>query len=257
MKTKVLINKLWKMFPSKIAKKYNDYVGLMVPCLKEEVSKIVLCLDVSNEAIKVATETNADLIISHHPFIYGKKSSVLKFDKYKKEKYDLLMKKHIAVYSFHTNFDEGVNGMNDALAESLKLNNIRPINNLPIARMGELDEEMDINVFAKYALNCLNLEYCQLINKGKRIIKTVGIIGGAGSGEYQIALENGCDIFLSGDTPYHIRKEISERGLNYLNVDHEIEKIFCNQMKKILLSINKDLEIIVIDDVRQMDLIVR
>ena len=69
MNSKKLIRKLWKLFPIKIAKKYHDYVGLMVSKLREETNKIIICLDVSPTVIDEAIKNDVDLIISHHPFI--------------------------------------------------------------------------------------------------------------------------------------------------------------------------------------------
>lgn len=256
MNSQKLIKKLWKMFPIKVARKYHDYVGLMVSHLKENTNKILLCLDVNQNVINKAIDENVDLIISHHPFLYGKKSVVLK-DDYKKAQYDLLLSKNIPVYSFHTNFDECKNGMNDALANALNLDNIREIPNCPLGRMGELKDYMDIDDFAYLALNKLNLNHVQLIKGSKNNVKIVGIIGGSGSREALNALNNGCDIFLSGDTPYHIRKQLIDLGLNYLHVDHEVEKIFMYQMKKILLNIDSNLNIIIFDDVIQTTVVVR
>lgn len=254
MNSKKLIRKLWKMFPLKIAKTYHDYVGLMVAHLREETSSVVVCLDVTPKAIETAIARRADLIISHHPFLYGKRSEVLK-DPYRKALFDRLSEAEIPVYSFHTNFDEGKGGMNDALAERLNLTGIRPIPDLPMGRMGELEQPMDIRDFSAEAVRRLGLRYGQLIACGKKRIRTVGIVGGAGSRDSVLALERGCDIFLSGDTPYHIRRELRDRGYNYLHVDHEIEKIFVPQMKKILLSIDDSLQIIEVDDVVQSELI--
>lgn len=256
MKTKKLIKKLWKLFPLKIAKKYHDHVGVMVNNIKEDINKIVLCLDVNPFVIDQSINNNADLIISHHPFFYGSKSKILKYNSFKKEMHDKLYINNIGVYSFHTNFDEANNGMNDALAEKLELVNIKPIENLLMARKGELINEMNVIDFSKFAVEKLNLKYGQLIHKGKDIIRTVGILGGSGSRDYQLAFDDGCDIYLSGDTPYHIRREIIDKKYNYLHIDHEVEKIFCYQMKKLLLEIDSSLEVIIVDDVEQSELIV-
>lgn len=256
MNSKKLIKKLWKMFPLKVAKKYHDYVGLMVSHLKDETSKIVVCLDVSPHVIEVALNNQVDLIISHHPFIYGKRKYVLQ-DEYKLKLYNILEEHHLPVYSFHTNFDESPNGMNDALASALELEDITPITNCEMGRKGKLKVAMDIVDFSKYCLNRLHLDYCQLINKGQKMIQVVGIIGGSGSRSYQDAIDDGCDIFISGDTPYHIRREVIDKKLNYLHIDHEVEKIFIPQMTKILKQIDSSLNIIPVDDVKQSTLITK
>lgn len=256
MNSKKLIKKLWKMFPLKVAKKYHDYVGLMVSHLKEETTKVVICLDVSPRVIEIALDNQADLIISHHPFIYGKRKYVLQ-DEYKLRLYNTLEINSLPVYSFHTNFDESPNGMNDALASALELEDITPITNCEMGRKGRLKEAMDIEDFSRYCLDKFHLDYCQLINKGKKIIQVIGIIGGSGARSYQEAMNDGCDIFLSGDTPYHIRREVIDKHLNYLHIDHEVEKIFIPQMTKILKSIDNTLIVIPVDDVEQSKLIVK
>ena len=98
MNSKKLIKKLWKKFPLKLAKKYHDYVGLIVSKIKEETNKIIVCLDVNNDVIDLAINEGADLIISHHPFIYGKKKFVL-MDEYKLNMYKLFQKE-IALFFY-------------------------------------------------------------------------------------------------------------------------------------------------------------
>ena len=60
-------------------------------------------------------------------------------------------------------------------------------------------------------------------------------------------MDEGYDIFITGDTPHHIRRDVLAQHYNYLDVAHEVEKIFIPQMKKILLSIDPSLEVIEVD----------
>jgi putative NIF3 family GTP cyclohydrolase 1 type 2 len=75
----------------------------------------------------------------------------------------------------------------------------------------------------------------------------VAIIGGGGSYFYQNALLEGYDLFISGDVPHHVRRDVIARKYNYLDLPHEIERIFIPQMSKILQKIDGDLEIIAIN----------
>ena len=79
------------------------------------------------------------------------------------------------------------------------------------------------------------------------MIKKVGVVGGGGSRSWFIARDEGCDIYLSGDAPHHVRRTIVNEGFNYIDFPHEMEKIFMPQMKKILLSIDDSLEILMVD----------
>ena len=247
MKTRLLLRQLANRFPKRYAKMNHDYVGLMTGKLPEEVHKIVLCLDFDQEVFPLIKENKPDLIITHHPFIYGTKYRVFKWDKLKEELCNEVDALGVPVYSMHTNFDTGNGGMNDALAEALELQNIYTPEKDIMMRIGELKEAMPVEEFAKFAKAKLNVEYGLLIAEGNQTIKKVGIVGGAGSRAWNIARDEGCDIFISGDVSHHIRRSIVLEKFNYLDLPHEIEKIFMPQMKKILLSLDQSLEILMVD----------
>lgn len=247
MKSKVLLTKLSKLFPKRIAKANHDFVGLMCGKIPEDINKVVLCLDMDESIFEQVKDINPDIVISHHPFIYGPKGKVLKYDLAKKDLVDRLNALNIPVYSFHTNFDTGKRGMNEALSEALGLKDVYAPSKDIMMRIGYLEKEMSIDDFVIYAKNRLNVNYGLLINEGGKTIKKVGIIGGGGSRSYKVALEEGCDIYVSGDVTHHVRREIVLAHFNYLDLPHEIERIFIPQMKKILLDFDSNLEIICID----------
>lgn len=257
MNTKSLLNKLGKRFPKRIAKENHDFVGLMTGKLPEEVHKIVLCLDMDWEIFDKVKEEKPDLVISHHPLVYGLRSRVFKRDQSKKELCDALDAIGVPVYSMHTNFDTGLGGMNDALAEALHLKDVKVIEGLPMMRGGRLEKPMNVKEFAKYANNCLNVEYSRLINCGKEVVETVAIIGGAGSGYWPVAKEAGYDIFISGDGPHHVRRDIVNAKYNYLDMPHEIEKIFVPTMKKLIHELDESVEIVMIDHEKEPEVILK
>ena len=247
MKTNILLNKLAKRFPKKYAKYNHDFVGLMVGKKPEEVHKIVLVLDLDWEIFPQVKEVKPDLVITHHPFFFGPKSKIYKYNESKHRLTDTLNDLGIVVYSYHTNFDTGKGGMNDALAEALSLKNIYSPEKDIMMRIGELETPMEVHEFAKYANKCFGVNYSLLVNYGSKTVKKVGIIGGGGSRSYKIAMDEGCDIYISGDAPHHVRREVIDCHFNYLDMPHEIEHIYMKQMKKILLEINPELEVITFD----------
>ena len=80
-----------------------------------------------------------------------------------------------------------------------------------------------------------------------KTLKTVAVLGGGGSYKYVSALKEGYDIYISGDIAHHKRRDVIADHYNFLDMFHEIEKIFMPQMKKILLNIDPDLNIIIVD----------
>ena len=247
MKTMKMLRYLSKRFPKRYARENHDYVGLMTGKLPEEVHKIFLCLDCDWEVLPQIKEFDPDLILTHHPLVYGTRAKVFKRDPSKKELCDTLDALGYPVYSMHTNFDAGQDGMNDTLARALGLQDITRVEGEPMMRGGRLPHKMDVEDFARYAKEALKVDYALLINNGKKEVETVAIIGGAGSGYYRLAQEKGYDIFISGDVPHHVRREIVNAKYNYLDMPHEIEKIFIPQMKKLLSEFDPTLEIKMVD----------
>lgn len=256
MKTIKLLRNLAKLFPKSI-RSHGDYCGLMTGKLKEDTNAILLCLDFDDIVYEKMIENGykPDLILTHHPYIYGTRYRVLKKDPIKKaltEKIDAL---DIPVYSMHTNFDTGKNGMNDALSAKLGLVNVKPLETCKMARGGYLKNEMEIHGFAKYVNKCFGIEYSHLISAGKQNIKSVAILGGGGSYKYINALNEGYDIFISGDVPHHIRRDVILNHYNFLDCSHEIEKIFMSQMEKIIHEIDPSIKIIIVDHEKLPELI--
>ena len=248
MNTKKLLLKLSKRFPKRYAKFYHDHVGLMTGKLPEEVHNILLCLDFDQEVLPLVKENKPDLIITHHPFIYGTKAKVFKREPLKKELCDEIDALGVPVYSMHTNFDSGKDGMNDALAELIGLENVYcPEEKDFCMRIGELPKAMDTQEFAQFAKAKLDVDYALFINEGKQTVRKVGIIGGGGSRDWPIAKDEGCDIYISGDVSHHVRRDIVNSHFNYLDVPHEVERVFMPQMKKILLEIDPTLNILMVD----------
>ena len=258
MNTIKLLRNLSIRFPKSI-KSRGDRVGLMTGTLPENVNNILLCLDFDDTVYNLlpTLKHKPDLILTHHPFIYGTKYRIFKRDYVKKNLCDRIDKLGIPVYSMHTNFDRGRGGMNDALATALGLLDIKPLETASMARGGRLPKKMEIHEFAKYANKCLNLEYSHLVHAGKDEIETVAIIGGGGSREYVNAMLEGYDIYISGDAPHHMRRDVISYHYNYLDVCHEVERIFMPQMKKILLEIDPTLNVEIINHEELPELITK
>ena len=243
----VILRKLAKSFPKRIAKMNHDHVGLMTGKKPDKVQKIFLCLDLDWEVLPLVKEYKPDVIITHHPFIYGTRAMVLKHDENRRMLVEEIDGLGIPVYSFHTNFDTGKGGMNDALSNALGLKNIYAPEKDPMMRIGELETPLSAVEFAKKAKTVFNVSYALLINSGAEIIKKVGIVGGGGSRGWRLAKEEGCDIYISGDAPHYVRRDVVNAHFNYLDMPHEIEKIFMPTMKNILLDIDPNLEIMAVD----------
>ena len=95
-----------------------DNVGFQLGDAEAEVKKILLTLDVTENAIRKAIKENVDLIISHHPFIFQPIKNITN------PLYLKLIRSNISVFCAHTNLDVVQKGVNYALAEKLGLKNL-------------------------------------------------------------------------------------------------------------------------------------
>ena len=242
-----VLRRIAKDFPKRYAKANHDRVGLMTGKKPDKIQKVFLSLDMDWEVLPLVKEFKPDVVITHHPLIYGTRARVLKADESKRQLVEEIDRLGIPVYSFHTNFDTGKGGINDSLAEALGLTNVYAPEKDIMMRIGELPNQMEAVEFAKKAKTDFHVDYALLINSGAKNIKKVGIVGGAGSRGWRLAREEGCDIFISGDAPHHVRRDIVNAQYNYLDMPHEIEKIFMPAMKKILLEVDPTLDIKTVD----------
>lgn len=122
---KLIIEAMEKLAPAGLAEKW-DNVGLLIGSPEQEVSKILVTLDVTLPVVRYAAEHGYELIISHHPVIFKALSSI-RTDTPQGEMLAELLKHSIAVYSAHTNLDIAAGGVNDALAMCLQLQDIKPL----------------------------------------------------------------------------------------------------------------------------------
>ena len=101
-----------------------DNAGVQVGDVNQLATGAMLCLDVTEEVIDEAIETECNLIISHHPLAFRAFKSLtgstyIERCLMKACKYDLV------IYAAHTNLDNAVGGVNYRLAEMIGLQNIR------------------------------------------------------------------------------------------------------------------------------------
>ena len=97
-----------------------DNSGLQVGDPGMDVSGILVTLDVSEEVLAEAEKLGYNLVLSHHPVIFGGLKSIT--GKNAAERMiRTAIRKDIAIYSGHTNFDAVTGGVNTYMANRLGL----------------------------------------------------------------------------------------------------------------------------------------
>jgi len=99
-----------------------DNAGLIIGNPEQEVKGVLITLDVTDEVIDEAIENHCNLIVAHHPLIFG---GVKKINPKNPVGRMILsaVKNDIAVYAAHTNLDNVSNGVNAMISQKLGLIN--------------------------------------------------------------------------------------------------------------------------------------
>ncbi|KAF0825618.1 Nif3-like dinuclear metal center hexameric protein [Cytobacillus firmus] len=116
------IIQLFEQFSPKEYAMEGDKIGLQVGRLNAPVENVMIALDVLEEVVDEAIEKKVQLIIAHHPLIYRPLQKI-PTDTPSGRIIEKLIKHDIAVYAAHTNLDITKGGVNDMLADALKLSN--------------------------------------------------------------------------------------------------------------------------------------
>jgi dinuclear metal center YbgI/SA1388 family protein len=128
MKVQEVTHFFEKFSPLSLQEEY-DNAGLLVGNPGDEVSGILVALDITRQVLDEAIEKNCNLIISHHPLIFKGIKSFASQGEVEKLVVKAI-KNDIAIYSLHTNLDNVIEGVNGILARKIGLINPEILNPL-------------------------------------------------------------------------------------------------------------------------------
>ena len=238
MLLKDLIGLLEKKYNINLMEKW-DNSGLIIGREERNISKILICLDITNDIIEQALENKADLIISHHPLIFNEIKKINSGSLLGK-KILKLIENNIAVYSIHTNADSVVGGLNDFILEKMDLHGKTEIlfknefeNSMigGLGRVSELEEETEITCIIKKIKENLGLENIRVVGT-KAKIKKLAVVTGSG-GSLIPHLDKSIDLYITGDLKHHESLDAYEEGMVLIDLGHyESEVIFSELIKK-------------------------
>lgn len=192
-----------------------DNVGVLVGDKKSPVTKVLLSLDITNGVVEEAHDIGADLIVSHHPIIFGGLKKLSSDSPvYRAAKYD------ISCLCAHTNLDKSpVFGVNTALAAAIGLVDCRPCENNEILFTANTTEITDPGSLAFTIKKKLRMGAVPFTEYNMEI-KKVGLCSGAGGSEIFSAIAEGCDAFVTGEIKHHELLAANEAGLSTFILGH-------------------------------------
>ncbi|HEY8443424.1 MAG TPA: Nif3-like dinuclear metal center hexameric protein [Clostridia bacterium] len=228
-----------------------DNIGFLTGQKDAKIYKCVLCLDVTSAVLDESIELGANLIVSHHPFIFKPINSITD-QTLQGRKLLKAIKNDINVFSAHTNLDSSEQGINDYIARLLDLKDITRFGlkncDWQGGRIGELKEPVKLIELAKKLKTLLNDDSVRIVGKKDGLVKKIALIsGGAGKPEYLTAAVNaGADCYVSGDFSYHAALEAFERDFSFIICSHYcMERVILNRLRGLLAERFADVQFII------------
>ena len=225
--TEKIIEYIRKIAPEEFQEDW-DNSGYQVR-IKNETDKVILCMDVTDRVIDCAIETDAKLIISHHPMIFTGVKSIDE-DSYLGKNIIKLIENKISVYSSHTSLDVSDRGVNVALADAI---------GLPIVENFAMTDTTTIGYVLRNNIGdeiYERLKDLGAIFYGKKVpVEKIAIVGGAGMSYFDEAIAKGVDMFITGDVKHHDGQRGYEENISLVDLTHYgSEKFVLNNLKDLL-----------------------
>lgn len=99
-----------------------DNAGLIIGDKSMECTGVITSLDATAAVVQEAIEKKCNLIVAHHPIIFGGIKKITGKN-YVEKAIILAIKNDIAIYAIHTNLDNVMDGVNATIADKLGLTN--------------------------------------------------------------------------------------------------------------------------------------
>lgn len=255
MKLKDITKKIENKYPTCLAYDW-DNVGLLVGDFDSDVKKVMTVIEANEAVVEEAIEKGVDLIVTHHPFIFGKINRVNTGD-FKGKLIHKLIKNDISVYSMHTNFDIAFDGLNDYFMEVMDFKDTKVLDKIDsdenycegktygLGRIGKLEESISLKELCKKLKSVLNIECLRVVGDLGKEISKVAVVTGSGSEFAKLAAKEGADVILTGDVKYHEAQDVFDMGMNLVDCGHfDSENIFKDVMYNFLSNELDGIEVI-------------
>lgn len=199
----------------------------------ENITEIMVCLDINKRVLELAIENNIQLIIAHHPLFINPPS----IENYHSRKiFGYLKKYKINLIFLHTPFDKSIYGMNTNLAFKLGLQNIKQSETDEYYVIGDLTKPMTLQKLAHRVKDSFELDEVKFASGYKdREISKVAILGG--SGAKSLYGFKGADVLITGDIKYHAWVDSIDLNVPLIEINHDVENIFVDIISEKLLQL--------------------
>jgi GTP cyclohydrolase I len=238
--------------PFSIAEEW-DNSGFQVGFLSEKITKVLISLDPTIEALRSARDRNAQLLLTHHPLIFNRLSNINP-DVYPGDVISEALTSRVSIVAVHTNLDMAIGGINDILARMIGLQNVGALvkkdNSFDVldglGRIGDLPETISLSEVAGIVMDALGATGLMVMGPPDKKIKKVALLGGSGGEEVGRAVEQGADLYITGDIKHNEALLAQGVGLalidgGHFNLENAAMHLFANILRDKFKDLGWDL----------------
>lgn len=200
-----------------------DNSGIIINC-DRTVKGVLFSLDFSMKAVNESRERGFNVIVTHHPAIYGGISRLdIPQDPHAAAIADCI-KRGVSVVSMHLNMDaakegidhylmRGFGGQEPVIMEPVKGGGYGRVYDVTATTLSELSEKVRRTFATQRAL---------VYGDKTKTIRRIASFCGAGCSETSIefAIKNGANLFVSSDMKHHEIANLISRGINVIVLTH-------------------------------------
>ena len=211
-----------------------DNCGFVIGDPNIEVSHVLVALDCTEDVMDEAIECGADMIIAHHPLIFGGVKKISPDNWLGRIIYKAIQN-NVVVYAAHTNMDKAAGGVSAVMAEKLALQDTEPLTPDNFGMVGTLPYPMGKEEFVGKIKDAFGIEVVRSSKLPEEKISRVAVCGGSGRSFIGDAMEKGAQVYVTGDITYH--EFYTENGFAVMDIGHYsseygIVGVFANILSK-------------------------
>lgn len=229
MKLSDIFNKLESVAPvslsDRFCKKFSHYDNsgdLINFGFETEITGALFSLDLSLKAVEFAKSKGYNLIVTHHPAIFG---GINKIDIENPLSAAIAecVKCKISVISMHLNFDAAPEGIDYWLMRGLggeKAEILADIEGGGYGRFYKIPEQ-DFSAFIENIAKTFSTSRVISYGENKKVCSVASFCGaGCDDSAMSFAAKNKADVFVSSDLKHHQIAELVARGINVVQLTH-------------------------------------
>lgn len=200
--------------------------GIQVGDAEDEIGKMAFAVDACMDSFQRAKQEGAQALFVHHGLFWGGDAALTGI---LGKRISFLMKNDISLYACHLPLDRHAElGNNARIVDDLGLQDIQPFGEIKgrkIGFKGLLPEASDLESLIDRLFGSWDSRI-NVLRFGPSEIRSIGVISGGGTREVSQAIDEGLDLYITGDASHNIYHESREAGINVMFAGHYLTEIF-------------------------------